>query len=272
MSLKVGCCGWAVKGGMEAYFKTFKVIELQSTFYKLPKVETASNWREKAPKGFEYALKCWQACTHPTTSPTWRKAGVRIPTEKSDRYGLLKPTEENFEAWRKTLEIAETLRAVAVVVQLPPAFDSKEVNVNNAYQFFESVERRGINVVIEFRNPSWTLELVSSLCQRLGLIHAVDPFKETTATKDAPFVYYRLHGLGRKMYVYDYNDEEHARLYESYAKPYIDGGKDVYVLFNNTNMAEDARRFMEIAGKKGVKKAGGVTQLSLGFRAFLTLL
>ncbi|MEM2211895.1 MAG: DUF72 domain-containing protein [Candidatus Nezhaarchaeales archaeon] len=252
MSLKVGCCGWAVKGGMEAYFKTFKVIELQSTFYKLPRIETAINWRRKAPDTFEYTLKCWQACTHPATSPTWRKAGIRVPSDKTDKYGLLKPTKENFEAWERTIEVAKALRAVAVIVQLPPAFDSKEANLDNAYRFFKSVKRDDINVVIEFRNRSWTLELVSSLCQRLNLIHAVDPFKEATATKNSPLIYYRLHGLGRRMYVYDYNDEEHIRLYREYVKPYVDRGKDVYVLFNNTNMVEDAKRFMEIAGTENL--------------------
>ncbi|RLE50833.1 MAG: DUF72 domain-containing protein, partial [Candidatus Methanomethylicota archaeon] len=94
MAVKVGCCGWAVRGGKQAYYKEFSLIELQETFYKLPKVDTVKSWREEAPSSFEFAVKAWQAITHPTTSPTWKKAGVKIPAEKADKYGNLQPTRE----------------------------------------------------------------------------------------------------------------------------------------------------------------------------------
>jgi len=68
MIIKVGCCGWAVKGGRKAYFKKFKLIELQDTFYNLPRVELAMKWRNMAPEDFEYTLKAWQLITHPHTS------------------------------------------------------------------------------------------------------------------------------------------------------------------------------------------------------------
>ena len=73
MQLKIGTCGWGLKGGHEAYFSEFGVIELQDTFNNLPKPETARHWKAEAPEGFEFSMKAWQAITHPSTSPTWRQ-------------------------------------------------------------------------------------------------------------------------------------------------------------------------------------------------------
>jgi len=250
LSIKVGCCGWAIKGGMEAYFKTFKLIEIQSTFYKLPNPSTAEGWRTKAPLDFEFTLKSWQAITHPTSSPTWKKAGIKIPPEKADRYGLLKPTEENFEAWNKTMEIAKALKAKIMVIQCPPSLDASHENLRNMRDFLSSIDRKEMKLAIEFRHESWTPERISQVCSEYDLIHIVDPFRAQTVTKEREIIYYRLHGLGKRMYVYDYNDEEHLRLYEDWVKPYHEEGKEIYVLFNNTSMAEDANRFQEIVREK----------------------
>jgi len=245
--VKVGCCGWAVKGGMEAYFREFKLIELQTTFYRLPNVSTAEGWRARAPEDFEFTMKSWQAVTHPPSSPTWRRAGLKPPPERAERYGHLKPTEENFEAWDRTMEVARALRARIIVVQLPPSFEASDENLRNMRDFFSSIDRRGVLIAVEFRHGSWTAEVAARACLENGLVHVVDPFKARPAVEDQQVVYYRLHGLGPRMYVYDYSDEELLRLHREWVKPHAERGAEVYVLFNNTAMAEDARRFREIA-------------------------
>jgi uncharacterized protein YecE (DUF72 family) len=251
MALKIGCCGWAVKGGMEAYFKQFPLIELQSTFYKPPSLLTARSWRERAPPSFEFTMKSWQAITHPPTSPTWRKAGLKIEPEKASLYGHLKPTQENFEAWERTLEVAKALRANILVIQLPPSMDASSENLGNMKKFLSSVDRGGLTLAVEFRHSSWQLDVVSKVCEELDLIHIVDPFKERTATSSRSPIYYRLHGLGRRMYVYDYSDEELERLWRSWVEPYVEEGRQVYVLFNNTAMGKNAKRMMELYAKQG---------------------
>jgi uncharacterized protein YecE (DUF72 family) len=55
--VKIGCCGFAV--GMKDYFRQFKLVEVQQTFYKIPRLETALRWREAAPTDFEFTLKAW---------------------------------------------------------------------------------------------------------------------------------------------------------------------------------------------------------------------
>lgn len=59
MPVKVGTCGWSTKGGKQAYYETFNVVELQDTFYKLPQPETVQRWRDEAPPDFELNTKAW---------------------------------------------------------------------------------------------------------------------------------------------------------------------------------------------------------------------
>lgn len=59
---------------MKDYFKQFKLVEVQQTFYKLPKLETALKWRGTAPSDFEFTLKASQLITHPAASLTYRRA------------------------------------------------------------------------------------------------------------------------------------------------------------------------------------------------------
>ena len=50
--VKVGCCGFP--GGRQNYFSRFRLVEVQQTFYKLPRLATAVGWRQQAPPGFEF--------------------------------------------------------------------------------------------------------------------------------------------------------------------------------------------------------------------------
>ncbi|MBS7642012.1 MAG: DUF72 domain-containing protein [Candidatus Bathyarchaeia archaeon] len=251
MQIKVGCCGFSVKGGRKAYYRLFDLVEIQSTFYQLPNTSTAMSWRREAPEGFEFTLKAWQAVTHPLDSPTWRRARWKPPVDKASSYGLLKPTEENLEAWDMIVEIARILRSRVVVVQCPPSFQATEESVSDLKAFFNKASTGGLIVAWEPRHSSWTYELVRSICLELGLIHIVDPFKERCATEDVSPVYYRLHGLGSRPYVYKYTDDDLRILYEKYVRPLIENGLETYILWNNIYMAQDAERFKQLYLKAG---------------------
>ena len=75
---KVGCCGLAGMS-LSRYAEEFEVVELQSTFYRLPKPKTAKRWRESVRSDFEFTMKVFQGVTHPVSSPTWRRAGSQKP-------------------------------------------------------------------------------------------------------------------------------------------------------------------------------------------------
>ncbi|MBS7609780.1 DUF72 domain-containing protein [Candidatus Bathyarchaeota archaeon] len=246
--MKVGCCGFAIKGGMRAYFKTFRLVELQSTFYKLPKPETAKRWREKAPEGFEFTMKAFQGLTHPTTSPTWRRAGFKPDPSMASRIGFLKPSEENFLFWEKTRHIAKVLGAKIIVIQCPPTFAYSEGSVSDLRSFFNSIRRDGLLLALELRNPSWSLERTKRLLEELSLILALDPFKMSPMVSKDGILYYRLHGLGPRPYAYRYTEEDMRRLYFDFVRPFLKVDKEIYVLWNNISMAHDAKLFLELYG------------------------
>lgn len=228
---------------LEKYCLEFSLIELQSTFYKLPETETAERWRDKVHEEFEFSLKAFQGITHPISSPTWRKAGKQKPTEKLDNYGHLKPTKENFDSWEKTMKIYKLLKARALVVQLPPSFQLSNESLRNTKDFFSSVKKPEL-LCIEFRHKSWfqNLDKTRELLESINAIHITDPLlmKPLTLGKIS---YSRLHGLGKKAYKYKYKDDELRRI-----KLVLDnlGFKKSYILFNNIYMREDAKKFEKV--------------------------
>ncbi|MFQ6135868.1 MAG: DUF72 domain-containing protein [Candidatus Hydrothermarchaeales archaeon] len=241
--IHVGCCGFPK--GMRRYFDDFEVVEVQSTFYKLPRIETARRWRETAPKGFEFALKAWQLITHHPQSPTYRKAKIDIPVKERSKYGSFKPTEGVFDAWERTREICEALGSKIAVFQCPATFKPIHENIENMVAFFNSIERKNLNFAWEPRSKEWPDSKIEELCEDLDLIHCVDPFaRDPVCIGD--IVYLRLHGFppGKRMYMYKYRMGDLRELSEKCAS--FDKAGVVYCLFNNVSMYEDAKRFREM--------------------------
>ena len=60
--IKVGCCGYPVSG--QKYRETFRLVELNSTFYRYPRLSKVQRWREQAPEDFEYTVKANREISH----------------------------------------------------------------------------------------------------------------------------------------------------------------------------------------------------------------
>jgi len=239
--IRVGCCGWGFfKGGLKAYQKDFSVVEIQQTFYKLPLSKTAGRWRSEAPEGFEFVVKSWQAITHLTSSPTWRRSGLKQDELRKD-YGWLRPTKDNFEAWHRTKEICEAVGAKVCVIQCPPNFNCTGENIENMQKFFGNIERGKLALAWEPRGD-WKdhPEEIKKICKVLELIHVVDLMRRVPLSRH-PIAYSRLHGL--KPREYDYNYEYSPAEIKQLAGKVEDLAKmhrEVYVMFNNFQMYKNA--------------------------------
>ena len=108
---KVGCCGFAVRGGMKSYYKQFGLVEIQSTSYNSPRIEIVEKWRSEAPIDFEFIPKAFQGITHPISSPTSRKFRGKLQDKdgKTDYYGFFRPTDEVISCWKRTIEVCGKL-------------------------------------------------------------------------------------------------------------------------------------------------------------------
>ena len=234
--IKVGCCGFPTS--MKRYFENYKLVELNSTFYEYPKLETVEGWREKAPEDFEFTVKAHQDISH--------KAKMRLD-------------ETSIQAFEKMKKICRILNAKVLLIQTPGSF--RPDKLGEAEKFFTNINREDLTLVWETRGPEWEkpeiIEKLSQVLSRLNVVHVTDPFRVLPAYT-SQIAYFRLHGLGKELYYYQYTDEELRRLGET-AKKFEDESKTVYVLFNNLSMFEDGLRFMQyLATGKFPKITGAV--------------
>jgi uncharacterized protein YecE (DUF72 family) len=235
----VGCCGFAL--AQTRYFRAFRLLEVQQTFYQPPRLDTLQRWRAAAPEGFEFTLKAWQLITHEPGSPTYRRLRTPIPESRHARYGSFRSTDEVLAAWHSTLEAARALEATAIVFQCPASFGPTAAHVRNLRAFFRAIapEAAGLRLCWEPRGD-WSRNTVLELCDELALALVVDPFH---GEPPAPgWRYFRLHGIGG--YRYTYTDGDLGRLLGRCVG-------EVYCLFNNMTMADDAQRFQRLLLRPG---------------------
>ncbi len=237
LDVLVGCCGLAGMG-LGEYARRFPAIELQSTFYRLPRTPTAERWKKAAPS-VAFTLKAFQGITHPPDSPTWRRSGIEIEGVSPEEVGLLRVSKFTKEAWQRTEEVADILDAKVIVIQLPPKYDYSARNLSRLSEFLSSVSTRRIPAV-EFRHASWLgrLQEARKVIEPHDGVVVTDPLK--MSPPDQPIQYHRMHGSnGLVNYGHKYTNEELSLLQQK-----VEGSK-AYVFFNNLAMREDAERFLQ---------------------------
>jgi len=211
---------------LQLYATRFPLVEVNSTFYRLPRAATAQRWRALADAvnpDFEFTVKVYQGVTH--------KARFR--------------GEAALSAFSETAKIARTLRARVLLLQCPPSFGPTRENEAALREFLSAIDRDDFLLVWEPRGK-WqeAPDRVAEICQEFSLIHCTDPFRALPAVADGA-LYLRLHGAppGERMYYYAYTEDDLAWLGERLKGLEAD---TVYVLFNNIYMFHDALKFMDI--------------------------
>lgn len=218
--IKVGCCGYPIS--QTKYYEAFTLIELNSTFYKYPTLSTVKKWRTRAPENFEFTVKAHQDISHK----------YRLNIEQ-----CIKPFE-------KVKEVCRILNSRVTVIQTPSSFTINDLE--KAERFFKEINRGDLILVWETRGPSWEsnngIRKLKDALSEVNVSHVVDPLRIMPAYI-SNIAYFRLHGLGERMYYYQYTNSELKKLYEIVSK--FEGLEmGVYVLFNNLSMFEDAKRFL----------------------------
>ncbi len=229
--LKVGTCGFPVS--MKKLFASVDAVETQKTFYTPVDEKTLSRWRTSAPETLEFTVKALQVITHPSSSPTYRRFRGEIGNREN--FGFFRDTDEVKRAMELTLKSASILNARVIVFQTPASFKPTDENIENLLRFFE--EWRGDLVYTLELRGNWDETKIKEIIEKTGVSHAVDPFKNRYLGGE--IAYFRLHGRG-KGYRYEYTAEDFEEL-----AGMIPADRPVYVMFNNTNMFNDALKFKE---------------------------
>ncbi|WP_309492807.1 DUF72 domain-containing protein [Candidatus Hecatella orcuttiae] len=222
MPVKVGCCGFPVS--KPRYYEALSLVEINSTFYRYHSPTLLSKWRREAPSGFEFTVKAHRDLSH-THRLEWKP--------------------ESAEAFQRMVETCRILGSRVLLIQTPGSFRPTPENLKKAEIFFRKAKRDGLNLVWETRGGEWfNPELqagLAALFEKLQLVHCVDPLLGHPPFYIADKAYFRLHGLGERLYYYQYSNEELRKLAEAVEKTAKTA--PVYVLFNNLSMYVDAHRF-----------------------------
>lgn len=191
------------KRWFEHYAQRFDTVEINNTFYRLPRAEVFDAWREAAPRGFLYALKLSRFVTH--------FKHLRDPEQPIARF----------------LARAERLEASLgpILVQLPPRW---KVDLARLQGFLAALPRRH-RWAIELRDPSWLVEDVYRLLERYSAALCLhDNLEDHPWRLTAGWCYVRFHGPGFKVYS---RGELRARARQ--LRAWRSRGHDAYVYFNN---------------------------------------
>jgi uncharacterized protein YecE (DUF72 family) len=220
--IKVGCCGFPTS--MSQYFQNFNIVEINRTFYQYPETKTVEGWRQKAPEQFSFTVKAHQDITHKAK---------------------MKAKNESLSAFERMKQICKTLNSQVLLFQTPCSLTPTVLS--DTEDFFMRINREELALAWETRGPAWqapeTREKLRRTLENLNVAHVTDPFLALPVYV-SEIAYFRLHGLGERMYYYQYTDEELRKLKELTA-PYEHKTKEVYIFFNNLAMFEDAKRFKQ---------------------------
>jgi len=253
-AVKVGTCGF--QRARKLHYEKLDVVEVQQTFYDPPPPERLREWREEAPRSFEFTVKAWMLVTHEYNRRLWRRLKREVPGDPSE-YGSFKLNERTLWAWRVTLEAAAALEARIIVVQTPPSFGYTRENAERIIRFFSVAPRNGFLIAWEPRGDWWdNPEALYSVARQAGLLVAGDVLRGRLPPRDQEILYARLHGLGGREvnYRYKYTDEDLERL-----ASIVLGGphREAYILFNNVYAFDDAVRFKDLLMRAAVEGQPG---------------
>ncbi len=256
--IHVGTCGYGdYKPGkdwkerydskIQAYADRYSVLEINKTFYSLPMEKTAARWREEAGDELIISVKAWQAVSHPTSSPTWRKRTDKLSETQIEEFGNLAQNPSVEEAWRRTVSTARALRAGQILLQTPAQFNYTEENERRVREFLRRAKDSGMQPVWEPRGD-WNEhpDVLRSIFEESGAAQAVDILRRRPLSTGG-LAYVRLHGLNEKEfnYRYSYGEEELKRLADELRWVEENYGT-VLCLFNNESMYENADRLKEL--------------------------
>ena len=192
---------------LEHYASNFDTVEINNTFYQLPKEASLKRWHEQAPKNFVYSVKANRYITH-----IKRLKDAPEPLERFfERVGIL----------------AEKLGPV--LYQLPPNFHKDLDRLGNFIKFLPGDRI----AVFEFRHKSWFSEDTFRLLNQFGVgfcIHDM-PGMKIPRVVTADIIYIRFHGpTGR----YEGNYSKSAlQSWAEWLKEHTKEVHSIYAYFNN---------------------------------------
>ena len=152
------------------YCRHFQSVEINNSFYQLPRKATLEHWRDNTPEGFVFSVKASRYITH---------------------MKKLNDPKQSLELLLNRVSVLGS-KLGPILFQLPPKW---RCNLERLSGFLGSLSKE-FRYAFEFRDQSWLNAESYELLQRHGAafcIYELDGFLSPRQVT-ADFVYVRLHG------------------------------------------------------------------------------
>jgi uncharacterized protein YecE (DUF72 family) len=152
------------------YAQHFDTVEINNTFYQLPKEQTIENWRKQAPDDFLYTLKANRYITHIKR--------LKDCSQELDRF------------FERAILLKEKLGPV--LYQLPPSLHK---DLDLLERFIKLLPKKHI-AVFEFRHESWYSQDTYDLLKEYNVAFCIHdmPGNQSPRVVTADVIYVRFHG------------------------------------------------------------------------------
>jgi uncharacterized protein YecE (DUF72 family) len=192
---------------LEHYARHFDTVEINNTFYHLPKEQTMVNWRDRVPPGFLFAVKASRYITHIKK--------LRNTADEVERFFSL-----------ATL-LGEHLGPI--LYQLPPNLHK---DLGRLEEFIASIPMRD-RAVFEFRDASWHQQDTFDLLNKHGVALCVHDMGDKAPPRvvTGGMIYVRFHGTNGR-YQGDYPDFM-LQDWAGWIRSQIGSARAAYAYFNN---------------------------------------
>jgi len=222
-TVRIGCSGWnyahwreliypkglPARRWLEHYATLFDTVEVNSTFYRLPRRQAVANWVAESPPGFLFAIKASRYLTH-----------VKRLRETAEGVAIL---------YERIEPLLSSEKMGPILWQLPGTFRRDDERLAEALRALPPAQRH----CFEFRHESWFAEEVYALLREheVALVigdHPQRPFQAHEQTADWTFVRFHYGSRGRDG---NYSETE-LREWSQRVSEFRRRG-DVYCYFNN---------------------------------------
>ncbi len=124
------------------YSERLQAVEINNTFYRMPKESVLLSWAEQVPDGFVFAIKASQAIMH-------RKRLINVDNEAEYLF--------------KSLSVLDR-KLGPVLFQFPKSFRAN----SSVLEDFLALIPGNVSCAFEFRSPSWHSAEIFSLLREKG--------------------------------------------------------------------------------------------------------
>jgi uncharacterized protein YecE (DUF72 family) len=234
---KIGCSGYhydewkglfypegvAKNKWFEFYIEHFNTIELNTTFYRFPRVEFLRTWYKRSSEHFSFSVKAPRLITH---------------------FKKFKDAQKYLGDFYTTVRNGLNDKLGCVLFQFPATFQFQEEYLERISKLLDPA----FNNVLEFRHTSWWSDQVRQVLadHHISFSGMSHPSLPADVLKTTDTVYYRFHGTPH-LYTSRY---ELPSLEEAVHKIHqLEGVQEAFIYFNNTAegaAVTTAREFQEI--------------------------